>query len=151
MHVKVTDGAVEAFPYGLRELMRDNPNTSFPEGVGDEFLVQYGIYPVTPAEIPQPFDNVNQNCAVANPVLVDGTWTQSWLITEASDAEKAQRLGDLAQNARANRDNLLQMSDWTQVADTPVDKAPWAAYRQELRDITTQSGFPRTIVWPVSP
>lgn len=151
MYVKVTDGAVEAFPYGLRELMRDNPNTSFPKGVGDEFLAAYGVYPVTPAEIPQPFDNVNQNCAVANPVLVDGTWMQSWLITEASDAEKAQRLGDLAQNARVTRDYILHMSDWTQGADAMVDKALWAKYRQELRDITAQSGFPHTIVWPVRP
>ena len=35
---------------------------------------------------------------------------------------------------RLQRDRLLAASDWTQVADAPVDKAAWAAYRQALRD-----------------
>ena len=33
----------------------------------------------------------------------------------------------------------------------PVDKAAWAAYRQALRDISKQSGFPWTVAWPVAP
>jgi hypothetical protein len=53
--------------------------------------------------------------------------------------------------ARAKRNSLLQQSDWTQVADAPVDKAAWATYRQELRDITEQAGFPATINWPTAP
>jgi hypothetical protein len=151
MFAKITNGTVEAFPYGLRELMKDNPNTSFPEVVDDEFFARYDIYPVMPTDIPKPFDDVTQNAVVTNPVLVDGKWVQSWLITKASDREKAQRLGDLAQNARATRDNLLKMSDWTQLLDAPSDNTLWAAYRQQLRDITKQVGFPRKIVWPTSP
>jgi len=57
----------------------------------------------------------------------------------------------LAADARALRNTLLSASDWTQVADAPVDQAAWAAYRQELRDITSQEGFPETINWPVAP
>lgn len=57
----------------------------------------------------------------------------------------------LAAEARAKRNALLAASDWTQVADAPVDQAAWAAYRQELRDITSQVGFPETINWPVAP
>ncbi len=58
---------------------------------------------------------------------------------------------NLANVARANRDSLLMGSDWSQVADAPVDQAAWAAYRQALRDVPNQAGFPRSIVWPVSP
>jgi hypothetical protein len=54
-------------------------------------------------------------------------------------------------NARKRRNKLLSASDWTQVADAPVDKASWATYRQELRDISAQEGFPWTIVWPTQP
>lgn len=54
-------------------------------------------------------------------------------------------------SVRAERNSLLAASDWTQVADTPVDRAAWATYRQALRDLTTQEGFPEAVVWPVAP
>lgn len=56
-----------------------------------------------------------------------------------------------ASEARAKRNALLAASDWTQVADSPVDQAAWAVYRQALRDITSQSGFPLEITWPAQP
>lgn len=57
----------------------------------------------------------------------------------------------LATEARAQRNTLLAASDWTQVADAPVNQAAWATYRQELRDITDQAGFPEDINWPAEP
>lgn len=57
----------------------------------------------------------------------------------------------LATEVRTKRNALLQQSDWTQVADAPVDQAVWATYRQALRDVTTQEGFPESVVWPVAP
>ena len=56
-----------------------------------------------------------------------------------------------AQEARQMRDRLLATSDWTQVADAPVDAAAWATYRQALRDIPDQPGFPDNITWPETP
>ena len=53
--------------------------------------------------------------------------------------------------ARSERDILLSASDWTQVADAPVDQAAWATYRQSLRDIPQQAGFPSNIMWPSKP
>ena len=55
------------------------------------------------------------------------------------------------EQARAKRESLLIESDWTQMPDAPVDKASWATYRQALRDITKQSGFPHDVVWPTKP
>ena len=57
----------------------------------------------------------------------------------------------LSAQARAQRDALLTESDWTQVADAPVDQAAWATYRQALRDLPAQAGFPENIDWPVAP
>ena len=54
-------------------------------------------------------------------------------------------------NARKRRNKLLAASDWTQVIDAPVDQAAWATYRQALRDISAQAGFPATVVWPTQP
>jgi hypothetical protein len=57
----------------------------------------------------------------------------------------------LASAAREKRDALLAECDWTQVADAPVDKAAWAGYRQALRDIPNQDGFPLNVIWPEVP
>jgi hypothetical protein len=48
-----------------------------------------------------------------------------------------------AERMRLHRDRLLKESDWTQVADSPVDREAWATYRQTLRD------FPAT--WTAGP
>jgi len=52
---------------------------------------------------------------------------------------------------RAQRNRLLSEYDWTQLADAQVDKQAWAIYRQALRDVPSQDGFPDTIVWPEKP
>lgn len=58
----------------------------------------------------------------------------------------------LAHDVRAKRDSALNASDWTQTADNPIaNKAAWATYRQALRDIPGQPGFPTTITWPQIP
>ena len=52
------------------------------------------------------------------------------------------------------RNQFLANSDWTQMPDSPLtteQKAAWATYRQALRDVTAQEGFPNSIQWPVSP
>ena len=58
----------------------------------------------------------------------------------------------LVNGIRFRRNELLQQSDWTQLPDVPqATKDLWATYRQSLRDITTQSGFPTDVVWPSQP
>ena len=55
------------------------------------------------------------------------------------------------EEVRSQRDRLLKASDWTQVPDAPVDQQAWATYRQALRDIPQQEGFPESVVWPEKP
>ena len=55
---------------------------------------------------------------------------------------------------RQQRDILLADSDWTQLADAPLTatkKAQWATYRQALRDISSQPGYPGSVTWPTPP
>jgi len=62
-----------------------------------------------------------------------------------SDAEKAAEV-------RAERDRLLQASDYTQLQDADaLARASWATYRKALRDLPKQAGFPWTVTWPVAP
>jgi hypothetical protein len=54
-----------------------------------------------------------------------------------------------AAEIRAERNAKLAATDWTQGADTPqAIKDKYAPYRQALRDVPAQSGFPNTVVWP---
>lgn len=84
---------------------------------------------------------------ILGPVFVDGETTAA----QQEAAYKAQKDAEFAASARSQRDTLLTQTDWTQVADAPVDKAAWAAYRQALRDVPQQAGFPVTITWPEKP
>ena len=72
-----------------------------------------------------------------------------------SDARKAEYAAGAndraASEIRTERDAKLTESDWTQVLDAPVDQAAWATYRQVLRDIPAQAGFPNTVTWPAKP
>lgn len=58
------------------------------------------------------------------------------------------------QTARNERNMKLTFTDWTQLPDAPLTaetKAAWAAYRQALRDVPEQAGFPDVIEWPEQP
>jgi hypothetical protein len=55
------------------------------------------------------------------------------------------------QSLRSERTRRLAASDWTQVADAPVDAAAWATYRQALRDMPGNTTDPHNTVWPTAP
>lgn len=88
---------------------------------------------------------------------MDGKWYSKYVLgpifadPQEEATYKAQKDAEQAAAVRADRKNRLAECDWTQVADAPVDKAVWATYRQALRDITKQAGFPWQVSWPDQP
>jgi len=87
---------------------------------------------------------------VLGPVFTDTT-DESGNVTSAIEHEaayKAMKDAEQATNVRNQRTQLLSDSDWTQIADSTADKTAWATYRQALRDVPLQAGFPWTIDWP---
>jgi hypothetical protein len=84
---------------------------------------------------------------ILGPVFTDGETTAA----EQETAYKAMKDAEQAKSVRADRTKRLTDSDWTQIADSTADKTAWATYRQALRDITSQAGFPWTIDWPEAP
>ena len=56
------------------------------------------------------------------------------------------------EESRAERDRLLAATDWSQLADVPAEtQETWRKYRQQLRDVPAQSGFPAKVKWPKAP
>ena len=80
-----------------------------------------------------------------------GNWITAWTVVDKTQEQLDAETAQAAQSVRSQRDSLLAASDWTQVPDAPVDQAAWRTYRQALRDVTTQSGFPHEVTWPVKP
>ena len=79
---------------------------------------------------------------------IDGKWYTKYSVADMDDEAKAAKDAEQAKSVRTARDEKLKYSDWTQIADAPVDKAAWATYRQALRDVPTQPGFPWEVTWP---
>lgn len=74
---------------------------------------------------------------------------QTWI-----DAAKAKEESEAAANVRKERNRRLAEIDWTQTIDAPISQKSREAlrtYRQELRNITEQPGFPEEVIWPVRP
>ena len=79
---------------------------------------------------------------------VDGVTTTA---AENEAAYKAAKDAEQAKSVRSERGEKLKDSDWTQVADAPVDQAAWATYRQALRDLPASNDDPREIELPIAP
>jgi len=142
------------------------PNTSMPQQLSEALINELGADVVF--EGPQATGGtVYQYSQRSGVEQVDGKWYTKYILgpvfldqvvdgvtTTAAEQEatyKAQKDAEQAKSVRATRDAKLAECDWTQVADAPVDKTVWATYRQALRDITAQEGFPWTVTWPDAP
>lgn len=90
------------------------------------------------------------DCAFDDPLVRDGG---QWRVeTAAETADRAHRA--LWAEIRAERNLRLGRSDWTVLADAPLDVAAqdaWKAYRQALRDVPSTFGAPQDVTWPTEP
>ena len=143
------------------------PNTGFPVQLTEAIINDFGgdvvlegpqasggtVYQYSQRQGVEQIDGKWFTKYVLGPLFEDYTKEDGTVITaaEAEAAYKAMKDEQQAKSVRQQRGEKLKETDWTQVADAPVDKALWAAYRQALRDVTTQEGFPWTITWPVEP
>jgi hypothetical protein len=84
------------------------------------------------------------------PVQVDGQWTYTWTAQAMSAEEITENDAVIASAVRFQRDELLAKTDWMALSDNTMSDA-WATYRQALRDITAQDGFPHNVTFPTKP
>ena len=125
------------------------PNTGFPVQLTEEIINDFGGDVVFEGPQAQP---TRYQVAFADGVEeIDGKWYTKHSVADMAAEAIAFTDAEQAKSVRQSRTEKLKDSDWTQVADAPVDQAAWAAYRQALRDITSQEGFPWTVEWPEQP
>lgn len=77
----------------------------------------------------------------------------TWDYAHPTDQLPADQLPDewVWERLRLRRDHLLWATDFRMVADAPWDTAPWATYRQALRDLPAATTDPRQALWPTPP
>ena len=144
MHLKLTNGTPAK--YTLGQLRRDNPQTSFPKLIPDDLLASYDVYPYTRPIAPE-YDGLTHRLTDGVFEQVDGAWSLPYVV-EQQPLEQAER------NIRSRRDGLLQETDWIVIKSYERGQnipAEWELYRQALRDITEQAGFPYEVTWPTKP
>ena len=151
LFVKAINNVIAAYPYTQTDLIRDNPSTSFPAGgISTADLAEWNVFPVHFSN-PPAVDQLTEKLVELSP-LYDGTsWVQQWSVEPKSQEEIDAAHAQQASAVRDERNRRLAACDWTQLADAPVDDLAWATYRQALRDIPAQAGFPWTVVWPPEP
>jgi len=142
MYVKLTNGQPDQFPYSVGHIRRDNPQTSFPKQIPNSILQSYEVYEVIELDKPD-YDPLVQTLVRGTPVYNNDKWEVSYTTANKSkaDAEAA---------VRNQRDRLLIETDWMALSDVTMSDA-MTAYRQALRDIPSQAGFPTNVTWPTKP
>ena len=108
------------------------------------FPVQEG-YRVVKDQVPN-YDGNRESIVRITPVPSTSNEVQYEIIDFSSEV--------IAEITILERNSMLDSSDWTQLPDVPLSSEQlnlWRVYRQELRDVPQQTGFPDTVVWPVKP
>lgn len=112
-------------------------------------------------EVPEPVDNGKYYLdpqslqPVAYPDKPDPSYTWNGATKTWEDLRTQEQKSIVANiKAKQERDKLLTSTDWVVIKaleqGTPVSES-WSTYRQQLRDITLQPGYPLTITWPTPP
>jgi len=129
------------------------PNTSFPSQWTPALVEELGLDPVF--ESPTPTTTRYQT-AYKDGVEQDaqGRWLWKWSISEMDDETKAAKDAEAAKAVRADRDRRLAECDWVVIKNLELNQnipGVWEVYRQGLRDLPAQAGFPHDITWPSKP
>ena len=143
--VKVSNNTVEQYPYSMGLLRKDNPNTSFPKKPSVSDMAAFGAYPVT--EVTPSLGDGQKLVKTWTPTLSGSDWILAHAAVDLTAEEVEAATEVVAANVRAERDALITKTDWTASTDVTMTTA-MTTYRQALRDIPSQAGFPHTITWP---
>ena len=148
MEIRVRSTGAVMFEEEFRRYVKATSGGSF-DALTIEILHENGADPVL--EGPQANPTRYQMAIRDGVQEINGQWFTKYSVVDLTDEQKAAKDADQAKAIRDDRNKRLAECDWTQLSDAPVDKTAWASYRQELRDISKQTGFPWEVTWPTAP
>ena len=149
-YIHAENSIVIEYPYSIEKMRSDNPQTSFPIEMSAEELAEWGVFAVE-EQVPPDFNKQTEFLEIGDPTQVDGKWVSGWNVIQASPEEVDRQTFAQASIIRLERDRMLCRTDFTQLADYSCsidDQISLKKYRQALRDVPQQSGFPWSVTWP---
>lgn len=132
----------------LRQWAKDNNGPSWDQTT-DEVLESLGADVVF--EGPQASPGRYQVAYRDGVEQIGGKWYTKYSVADMDADAKAAADVTQAAAVRQTRNQMLKDSDWTALTDAPVTGTAWATYRQALRDVPKQAGFPWDVQWPSAP
>lgn len=148
MEIRVRATGAVMFEDEFRRWLLANGGPSF-DVLSPEIMEAVEADPVL--EGPQPEAGRYQTIYRDGVEEIEGQWFTKYAVAEMDDEAKAAVDERQKVAVRKDRNDRLSGSDWTQLADAPGDKIAWGAYRQALRDVPSQPGFPWDVNWPTAP
>ena len=136
--------------YSINSLRYDNPFISFQENISNELLKNFDIYPYTIQEKPVINEKTEKNENGDFVQEESGSWVKTWKVVEKSHEEIESWIAGKEMDVRYKRNLLLSETDYLALSDNTMTQE-MAEYRQNLRDITSQVGFPENVIWPIKP
>lgn len=146
MEIRIQSTGAVVFEQEFRAMF---PNTSLPVPLTESAINGLGGDVVF--EGPCPVATRYQTVVRQGVVMLGDKWYTNYVAVDLPPEACAALDDQQAAAVRADRNARLAACDWTQLSDAPVDDLTWAVYRQSLRDVTTQAGFPWEVVWPSEP
>lgn len=125
------------------------PNTSLPSQLTEALINSLGGAVVF--EGPQASPTRYQVAFADGVEEINGQWFTKYSVADMDEEAIASKDAEQAESVRTDRNKRLADTDWTQLTDAPVNSSAWGTYRQNLRNITEQSGFPWEVTWPTQP
>jgi hypothetical protein len=147
-------GVVESPPMLYTNLKRLFPNKTFSDKATPSEVEPHGYGVYEWAWAPTGLAYTRSYDEVGLSRNNDGVWRFTFVEREATEAERAERTELRSEIQRGVRNNLLTATDYTQLPDaklSPEKIQEFVAYRQALRDIPEQQGFPWDIEFPTPP
>ena len=148
--IQIENGQPTGNPVQVENFRQLFPLVSFPAYLtpADVEPHGFGLYDYSDVLTPGRYEKLVETTPVRNE---SGIWKQTFTLVPMTEAERTAADEQKAQEVRGERTFRMQASDWTQVPDAKVDKAAWATYRQTLRDVPNQEGFPWEVDWGTEP
>lgn len=143
-YAKIKDGIILNYPYQVSDMKTDFPQVDFTKGLTEEVLIACSAVTVKIGEIPKHSSSTH-------------TFTSNAVINENNEVEVVitaheRRIEEASYNIRKARNIALSQTDWIVVRSAERKEAVpenYVRYREALRTIASQEGFPYAVIWPV--
>lgn len=143
-YAKVKDNTILKYPYQVSDMKTDFPQVDFTKGLTEEVLLACSAVPVKLGPIPAYSSSTH-------------TFTSNVKINENNEVEvivtaNKRRIEEASYNIRKARNMALTQTDWIVVRSAErkeVVPENYVRYREALRTISSQEGFPYAVIWPV--